>query len=190
MRKAFSIILLCLMVLVFSACGTENESPVPVTSDHPSSETATPPLDEQSESAESSGSSTITKIPSATEDVEEPESMSRQISVQFGENTVIYELNDGTAANSLYQQLPLTIEVEDYSTNEKIFYPPQELDTINSPLAQAGTGTLAYYEPWGDVVFFYGDYNENPSLFELGQVLSRGELISQMSGTITIKAVE
>ena len=120
----------------------------------------------------------------------EADDMARQIAVQFGDNTVIYELNDSTAADSLYTQLPLTVEVEDYSTNEKIFYPPQELDTINSPLAQAGTGTLAYYEPWGDVVFFYGDYNENPSLFELGQVLSGGELISQMSGTITIKAVE
>lgn len=114
----------------------------------------------------------------------------RQISVQFGKNTVVYELNNGTAANSLYEQLPLTIQVEDYSINEKIFYPPQSLDTSDSPLAQAGIGTLAYYEPWGDVVFFYGDYNENPSLFELGQVLSGGELVAEMSGTITIEALE
>ena len=114
----------------------------------------------------------------------------RQISVQFGENTVVYELNDGTAANSLYAMLPLTIAVEDFSTNEKIFYPPQALDTSDSPLAQAGAGTLAYYEPWGDVVFFYGSYNENPSLFELGQVVSGGELVSGMSGTITIEAAE
>ena len=114
----------------------------------------------------------------------------RQISVRFGENQIICELNEGTAADSLYEQLPLTIEVEDYSTNEKIFYPPQALDTGSSPLAQAGAGTLAYYEPWGDVVFFYGDYNENPSLFELGQVVSGSELISQMSGTITVEAVE
>ena len=114
----------------------------------------------------------------------------RQISVQFGENQMICELNDGTAADSLYEQLPLTIQVEDYSTNEKIFYPPQALDTGSSPLAQAGAGTLAYYEPWGDVVFFYGDYNENPSLFELGQVISGAEMISEMSGTITMEIVE
>ncbi len=114
----------------------------------------------------------------------------RRISVQFGENRIICELNDGTAADTLYDQLPLTIEVEDYSTNEKIFYPPQSLDTGDSPLAQAGAGTLAYYEPWGDVVFFYGDYNENPSLFELGQVLSGVEMLSEMSGTITIEVIE
>ena len=191
MKKVFSLVLLCLMAFSFSACGTGNqESSVPATSEHTSSKTATLPLEEQSEPTDSSELSSDAEIATATEDVEGPGSALRQIAVQFGENTVIYELNDGTAADSLYEQLPLTIEVEDYSTNEKIFYPPQELDTGNSPLARAGTGTLAYYEPWGDVVFFYGDYNENPSLFELGQILSGGELISEMSGTITIEAVE
>ena len=39
-------------------------------------------------------------------------------------------------------------------------------------------------------MYFYGDYNENPSLFELGQIVSGGELVSEMSGTITIEALE
>ena len=191
MKKVFGAVLLCLVVLAFSACGTENqEFSVPASSGHSSSEAMAPPSQEQSEPAESSGLSSTVEPPSEVEDGGEPKSTSRQISVQFGENTVIYELNDGTAADSFYEQLPLTIEVADYSTNEKIFYPPQALDTSNSPLAQAGAGTLAYYEPWGDVVFFYGDYNENPSLFELGQALSGGELVRGMSGTITIEAVE
>ena len=113
-----------------------------------------------------------------------------QISVTWGDHQVIYELNDSPVAQSLLAQLPLSVEVEDYSTNEKIFYPEEELDTSNSPLAQAGAGTLAYYEPWGDVVFFYGDYRENPGLFQLGQVLSGGEYVPEMSGTITMEVVE
>ncbi len=115
--------------------------------------------------------------------------ISRQISVRFGENVVIYELNDSAAASALCDQLPLTVEVEDYSTNEKIFYPPQELDTTDCPLAAGGSGTLAYYAPWGDVVMFYGDYSQNPSLFELGQVISGGELVGGMSGTVTVDTV-
>lgn len=114
----------------------------------------------------------------------------RQISVRIDDNTIVYALNDGSAADSLYEMLPLSVKVEDYSTNEKIFYPEEGLDTSNSPLAQGGSGTLAYYEPWGDVVFFYGGYNENPGLFELGQIVSGEELISQMSGTITIEIAE
>lgn len=126
----------------------------------------------------------------ATKAEEGFQSTTRQISVQFGENTIVYELNDGTAADSFYAQLPLTVAVEDYSTNEKIFYPDERLDTSDSPLAQAGAGTLAYYEPWGDVVFFYGDYQENPSLYALGHVFSGGEQIREMSGTITISGIE
>lgn len=112
----------------------------------------------------------------------------RQIFVRSGDNTIIYALNDSPAAASLYEMLPLSVEVEDYGNNEKIFYPQKSLDTSNTPLAQGKSGTLAYYEPWGDVVFFYGDYNENPGLFELGQVVSGGEFINQMSGTITIES--
>ena len=116
--------------------------------------------------------------------------MARQIAVQFGDNTVIYELNDSTAADSLYTQLPLTVEVEDYSTNEKIFYPPQELDTGDAPTAQSEAGTLAYYAPWGDVVMFYDAYSPNASLYELGQAVSGGELVGQMTGTVTIDIAE
>lgn len=116
---------------------------------------------------------------------EEPDD-TRRISVRFEENTVIYELNDSPAADSLYSQLPLTVEVDDYSTNEKIFYPPEELETGGSPLADGGAGTLAYYAPWGDVVMFYGDYSGNSSLFELGRVISGGELISLMTGTVVV----
>ena len=114
----------------------------------------------------------------------------RCISVQFDGGTVVYRLNESAAAASLLEQLPLTAEAEDYSDNEKIFYPPAPLDTRGAPLAQAGAGTLAYYAPWGDVVLFYGDYSENPSLFELGQAVSGGELVSGISGTVTIDLAE
>ncbi|HIQ99131.1 MAG TPA: hypothetical protein IAB23_05580 [Candidatus Scybalocola faecavium] len=126
----------------------------------------------------------------ASEETEKTNTMAQQITIQFGEHTVVYELNDSEAAQDLYDQLPLTVEVEDFSTNEKIFYPPNSLDTADVPLASNGSGTLAYYEPWGDVVMFYGDYSQNPSLYELGHVVSGGELVSEMAGTITISAAD
>lgn len=179
-----------MMILTLSACGTGDAGQSVESTPETLSETGTSSaVLEQSESSESLEVSSVDEVSSDIDIAEEPENTFRQISVQFGENTVVYELNDGTAADSLYEQLPLTIEVEDYSTNEKIFYPPQPLDTNNSPLAQSGAGTLAYYEPWGDIVFFYGDYNENPSLFELGQAVSGGDLVSGMSGTITIDII-
>lgn len=189
MKKPFSVFLLCVAVLVLSACGAgTQDSSASSVSESASAGNETSTSVEQPGKADSSESLSAAETPSATDGASE--SAVRQISVQFGENVVIYELNNGSAADSLYEQLPLTIAVEDYSTNEKIFYPPEKLDTSDSPLAKAGAGTLAYYASWGDVVMFYGDYNENPSLYELGQIVSGAELVSGMSGTISITVTD
>ena len=123
-------------------------------------------------------------------EMEESNVETNQISVTCGDMQVVYELNDSPTAQGLLSQLPLTVEVEDFSTNEKVFYPPQELDTSDTPLAEGGAGTLAYYAPWGDVVLFYDSFSANGSLYELGEAVSGAEDISQMTGTITVETVE
>ena len=106
----------------------------------------------------------------------------RAITVACGDATVTYQLNDSAAADALLSQLPLTLEVEDFSDNEKVFYPPEELDVTDAPLAETGeAGTLAYYEPWGDVVMFYGPFSPNGALYELGRAVA---------GTIEVALVE
>lgn len=108
--------------------------------------------------------------------------------VQCGEVTVIYELNDSPAAQSLLLQLPLTIEVKPYSTNEQTFYPPEKLNITDSPaITSAKAGTLAYYAPWGDVVMFYGDFSGGSGgLYELGIAVEGNDAIQNLSGTITV----
>lgn len=128
--------------------------------------------------------------PQNTTETEEENVETSQISVTCGDMQVVYALNDSPAAQGLLSQLPLTVEVEDFSTNEKVFYPPQELDTSDTPLAVGGAGTLAYYAPWGDVVLFYDSFSANGSLYELGEAVSGAEDISQMTGTITVETVE
>ncbi len=112
-----------------------------------------------------------------------------KITVHSNENIMVFQLNDSQAAKELYDQLPLSIKVENYSHNEKIFYPPKKLDTSNTPLAEAKTGTLGYYAPWGDVVMFYKEFGTASGLYELGHAVSGVEHIQNMSGTIEIKKV-
>lgn len=95
-------------------------------------------------------------------------------------------LNNSQAATDLWNQLPLTCAVEDFSTNEKTFY-PEELDVTGAPRAEGGAGTLAYYAPWGDVVMFYDSFSANNSLYELGEAVEGIELIGQLSGQITVE---
>ncbi|MCR5181444.1 MAG: hypothetical protein K6D56_00300 [Clostridia bacterium] len=79
-------------------------------------------------------------------------------------------------------------EITSYGDNEKIFYPERKLDV--SGLKEAGpggAGVLAYYEPWGDVVIFYGDFQPAPGLYELGSLdhvySSTIDLLKGMEGT-------
>ena len=109
-----------------------------------------------------------------------------RILVKSDDYEIIYELNDSNAAKTLYEQLPLTTEVEPFSTNEMTFYPPQKLDTADTPLSSGEAGTLSYYSPWGDVVMFYDYCNPNGSLYGLGEVVSGKENIDKLTGTITV----
>ena len=118
------------------------------------------------------------------------DTMTRRISVTGNTGRVVFELNDSNAADDLWSQLPLEAEVGNFSNNEKIFYPENELDTANTPLAEGGAGTLAYYRPWGNIVMFYGPFNPNGSLYGLGKAVEGEELISTLTGTLRIEKAE
>lgn len=124
------------------------------------------------------------------EERETEEQTDMKISVKSTEYEIIYELNDSQAALDLYKQLPLTLEVKDFSTNEKTFYPPKELDISDAPMADADKGTLAYYSPWADVVMFYDHFGKGNSLYELGEVVSGKEEIEKLSGQIEVTAIK
>ncbi len=113
------------------------------------------------------------------------EEQKMKIHVTDGTHTAVFELNGSPAAKSLYDQLPLTIAVENYSNDEKIFY-PKKLDTAKPINANAKKGTLAYFSPWGDVVMFYRDFGSYNGLYELGRAVSGADDIEHLSGTITI----
>ena len=137
------------------------------------------------EIAEMSGSARIEKNESNSSETK----TAMQISVKANGNTTVFELNNSPAARDLYAQLPLSIKVENYSNNEKIFYPPKKLNTADTPQADAQVGTLAYYAPWGDVVMFHGRFGSAAGLYELGHAISGSEYIRGMSGTIQIEKV-
>lgn len=111
-----------------------------------------------------------------------------KIQVQAGEHVIVYALNNSRAAKELYAQLPLRTTVENFSTNEKVFYPPQKLSIAGAPFVDAQKGTLAYYAPWGDVVMFYEPFGQGSGLYELGQAVSGMDEIEQLTGTITVTA--
>lgn len=104
---------------------------------------------------------------------------------------VIFELNESKASLSLYKQLPLEVNVENYADNEKIFYLSHHLDTQDTPLLQNGNeGTLAYFEPWNNVVMYYGQCGAYSGLYVLGEAISGSDLIKTINGMIRIERVK
>lgn len=112
-----------------------------------------------------------------------------KIRVATDDYEVIFALNDTSAAASLYGQLPLTIDVENYSNNEKIFY-PEKLDCTDVIEGTCGAGTLAYFSPWDDVVMFYGPQSKYPGLYILGEAIEGADNIRNLSGKIEITKVD
>lgn len=130
-----------------------------------------------------------TTASSVPEDSAAPEAVARiQITDAEGKMAV-YALNDSSAADDLRVQLPLSADLEDFSTNEKIFYPLEKLNTEGTPIANGMAGCLGYYAPWGDVVLFYDTFARNDSLFELGKIESGFEDLASFTGPVRVEEI-
>ena len=119
------------------------------------------------------------------------EALPKRIKVTDGNHNVTFELNETSAAQSLYNMLPTTREVQDYSTNEKIFYPETAISYSSDCIEGAcPAGTLALFSPWGNVVMYYGDASQYPGLYILGNAVEGADQISELTGNITVSKVE
>ena len=120
---------------------------------------------------------------------EETSGGNMKIRVKSENCEVVFALNSTSVAVSLYEQLPMMIEVENYSNNEKIFY-PEKLDCTDVTEGACSAGTLAYFSPWGDVVMFYGSQSKYPRLYILGEAVEGADKIKNLKGKIEITKVE
>lgn len=111
-----------------------------------------------------------------------------KISVSDGKNKIVYELNASGQSKSLYSQLPIKVQIENYSTNEKIFYPKEKIPLKNGIEGSGDSGTLAYFSPWGNIVLFYGKFSRYPGLFILGKAVSGAENIKNLSGIVNVES--
>ena len=94
-----------------------------------------------------------------------------KITISSATEKMVLELDNNPTAKSLYDQLPLEVDMEDYAGIEKIFYPPKKLSKDEAPSGyQANKGDITYYAPWGDVAIFYKDFSHASGLIPLGKI--------------------
>jgi hypothetical protein len=127
----------------------------------------------------------------ADKDTREEAQGTMQVEVKNNGRTFRVELNKSKAAQDFYKQLPLSVDVKNFSDNEKIFYPPQKLQTQGAIVAHVKKGTLAYFIPWGNLTFFYKDYAPvSEDLIEIGKVVSGDAALEKLAGKLEITAAK
>lgn len=103
--------------------------------------------------------------------------------IAFDGHTMTATLDDIPPARELAGMLPLDLTIGDYSTNEKIAYLPRKLtQLLDEPFGNERPGDIAYYAPWGNLVFYYASYRFSKGLIRLGRfdddikpLLTRGD---------------
>lgn len=119
----------------------------------------------------------------------EQEGMLMRIRIAFDDQDFTATLYDNVSAGDFASMLPLDLTIADFSNNEKIAYLPRRLnDEARGPFPNPGPGDLCYYIPWGNLAFFYGDYESTRDLVRLGRLdgdiqplLTRGEFALRIS---------
>lgn len=123
----------------------------------------------------------------------EPADMNKEkmvIKVSSGETEILFALNESSACKSFYRQLPLTVPVENYSNNEKIFQPPKKLDCSSVQEGDCPVGSIAYFSPWNNICMYYGNAPRYSGLYVMGKAVKGAGQIGKLSGKIKIEAVK
>ncbi len=93
-----------------------------------------------------------------------------RIRMTFNGQSITGTLDDNPSAHDFYAMLPLDLEIEDYSTNEKIVHIPRKLVIESSgPFGDEQPGDIGYWSPWGNLVFYHDEYHYTPGLVRLGR---------------------
>lgn len=108
---------------------------------------------------------------------------SMKIQCTFADQSLMATLYGNLSTHDFASMLPLDLDIEDYSTNEKIAYLPRKLTEDGSrPFSNEQPGDVCYYAPWGNLAFFHAGYRYSPGLIRLGRLddsmtplLKRGE---------------
>lgn len=94
-----------------------------------------------------------------------------RLQFRFDDQVVTYTLFDNPTVRDLLSMLPLELEIEDFSTNEKIVHLPRRLDEGGfEAFGDETPGDLCYFLGWGNLALFHGEYTFRNDLIRLGHI--------------------
>ena len=101
----------------------------------------------------------------------QPNEAPMRIRCTFADQEFVVRLQDSATSRDLISLLPLSLTIEDFSTNEKIAHLPRRLDEGGlADYDDEAPGDLCYFRGWGNLAFFHGDYSYRGDLIRLGRL--------------------
>lgn len=96
---------------------------------------------------------------------------SMRLRCRFADQDFTYALIDHPTTRDLISMLPLTLSIEDFSTNEKLAHLPRRLDEGGlADFTDEAPGDLCYFRGWGNLAFFHKAYTYRGDLIRLGRI--------------------
>ncbi len=113
----------------------------------------------------------------------QPATSETRIQVIIGDTVLTGRLWDNATARDLIAQLPLSLRFRDFNAVEKIARLPRKLSMEGVPAGDDPfPHDIGYYNPSGDLVFYYDDVGYFTGIVRLGQFDgSMDALVNQMS---------
>ena len=94
-----------------------------------------------------------------------------KVLITVGGKKLTATLQNNAASRDLIAQLPVQIHATDYNGAEKIGKLPKPLSTAGAPAgSDPESGDIAFYAPWGNLVFYYGEVGYWPGIVHLGHL--------------------
>ncbi|MEA9358406.1 cyclophilin-like fold protein [Bacteriovorax sp. PP10] len=94
-----------------------------------------------------------------------------KIRIIIGNKMTTATMYDNPTSRDFMSLMPLTLELRDYASTEKISDLPQKLSVKDAPSgSEPLVGDITYYAPWGNLALFYKDFSFSNGLIKLGKI--------------------
>ena len=131
-------------------------------------------------------SSAQPNTPPPTQDsppVPDPAGSGTPIRIVIGDDVVHGELWDNASGRSLIAQLPVTLSFSDHNGKEKAGNLGGQLSMEGMPPGDdPQPRDIGWYDPWGDVVFYYGDVGYFNGIARIGRFTDTMAAITDQTG--------
>lgn len=114
--------------------------------------------------------------------------MAQDVIMTINDTKYVVTVDENTAAGKLFLEvLPLSLNFENFGSNERIAYLPHKLDmnSYEEPIS-VKRGGMTYYVPWGNLAVFRKSFSCSADLAPLGAMSEEAISALEKSGSTDV----